>query len=373
MTKDAQKSNLISVQFLRAFAAISVVVFHAQGLAFTHAQKYGYGDAFLNYTDKLRLIGSSGVDLFFVISGFIMTCISWERFGGTGAVKNFYKKRLLRIVPIYWFYTTCLVLVLLLLPQIFQKRVFDLHQTIFSYLFLPAKTDPPYILEVAWTLSYEMYFYLLVGITLFFNRRYFVPLIGIFFLGSTLLGHFFTISNPILNILTDTLLWEFFMGMIIGVLYRQGAVSGKRTSTLLLVLGVALFIYWVGSDVPYIRWFVWGVPSALIAAGAIFWERSVGGFKANFLSKIGDSSYTLYLSHYLYLILYGKVFLWLGLHSIIGPDLFIIIGVLTAIATGYILYVVIEKPLGNLLGGVRYNSANNDASPIYTRIVKRFR
>lgn len=95
---------------LRAFAAIIVVIAHAQ----VHLHARNQIETLNPYLD----LGRSGVDIFFIISGFIMVYISGNKFSTPNATKDFLIKRIIRVVPVYWLYTIALTILMLSLPQL---------------------------------------------------------------------------------------------------------------------------------------------------------------------------------------------------------------------------------------------------------------
>ena len=94
---ERQNQKIYSIQALRAIAAGLVVLFHAQEVA----EKFGDADSILNGFYNLKGFGASGVHIFFVISGFIMIVVSAHQFGSPGSSTQFFKRRLIRIVPVY--------------------------------------------------------------------------------------------------------------------------------------------------------------------------------------------------------------------------------------------------------------------------------
>ena len=124
------RDELISIQFLRGLAAFLVMFAHAQSET---VQKFG-AEAYR----QIDLPGGFGVDIFFVISGFIMVYASQGLFGQPGAAAEFMKRRVIRIVPLYWFYTTAMVAATLLFADRLNSAAFEPYNAIMSYLFIPA-------------------------------------------------------------------------------------------------------------------------------------------------------------------------------------------------------------------------------------------
>ena len=174
---------LQGIQCLRAVAALLVVFLHAVECQ----EKYGRGT--LPWVATLNT--SFGVDIFFVISGLIMVLVTDGRMNGLSGAAVFLRKRLIRIVPPYWFYTTVIVATALLVPQAFDRFRIDVLHVVQSYLFLPAPNPAGQVLPVlivGWTLCYEMYFYLVLAALLLFPPRLVLPALTFFFGGSVLFG-----------------------------------------------------------------------------------------------------------------------------------------------------------------------------------------
>ena len=153
--------RLDGVQILRAVAAVMVVLLHAQSLLALQGEARG-----LSMSPVTALPLAAGVDLFFVISGFIIVYASEPLFGAAGGGATFLKRRLLRIVPLYWFALSLRLAVLLAGAAVGQAAAPRLADVAASYLFIPFDTrgfgpDYPFpILDLGWTLNYEMMFYL---------------------------------------------------------------------------------------------------------------------------------------------------------------------------------------------------------------------
>src|SRR5262249_47851617 len=144
---------IYNIHLLRALAALAVVYFHVTS------------DAGLQLPVN---IGAHGVDVFFVISGFIIAYI------GARSPDGFLVRRLIRIVPFYWAATLVVFAVALLYPHVMRTTQADFAQLVYSLLFIPRET--PYAgmlptLILGWSLNYEMYFYVLFALSLLLARR----------------------------------------------------------------------------------------------------------------------------------------------------------------------------------------------------------
>jgi exopolysaccharide production protein ExoZ len=264
--------QLRSIQVLRAIAALAVVFFHLSPSAWT--------------------LGAAGVDLFFVISGCIMGTVGLKDDPG-----RFMAKRVIRIVPLYWAVTFAMCAASLV-PGLFATFSFDLPRLLTSLFFIPFEDPQGKILPlvvVGWTLNYEMFFYLLFALGLRLGRPVMLPLaiIG----GLTAAGWILEPQGTLSRFYTSTLLVEFAFGLLISraVFFRSGLLGGA-----LALAGFACLLSWgLGSDTPDWRVLYWGVPAAAIVAGFVAIERA-GAFPAlalRPLEKLGDASYSLYLTH----------------------------------------------------------------------------
>ena len=282
------RSTVHSVQLLRAVAALLVALYHGQ-LAFSNR---GSEPAFVAET-YLFGFGQVGVHVFFVISGFIMVYSS--RFDPRFAARDFFRRRLLRIYPIYWLCAIAYLLVHALIGKPYELQTAKL---VGALLLFPGRASA--IIGPAWTLSFEMYFYLCFGIAMIAGLSRGLLLLVTAFAGSVALGFFFQVHT----LVTDSLLLEFIAGAAIGWLLVTGNLP-RRGGTVMIGSSVIVFgcgILWGYDRLPGA--IMWGVPSALIVAGVVsreatkgvpFWLRRVG--------MLGDSSYALYLIHILFITL----------------------------------------------------------------------
>lgn len=154
------------IQYLRGYAALMVVLDHAM-LRLAHADA-----RFAHLANYAGDLGAMGVQIFFVISGYIMVAIAHDQFGKPGATGRFWLARLTRIAPLYYIATA----IALVMPVWLGGRVFAFPDILKSLLFIATDARPDEnallpILGVGWTLNYEMFFYLLFGLGLLLPRR----------------------------------------------------------------------------------------------------------------------------------------------------------------------------------------------------------
>ncbi len=283
---------LYSLQALRAFAAWVVVCHHFMQIFFDfHAS--GPVGQFL--TDR----GAVGVDIFFVISGMVIYLSTRDK---AIAPQRFLLNRALRIVPAYWFYTALMGLLLLTARQWMPHQAIDLEHFVLSLLFIPAENPGGYgqypTLNVGWTLNYEMFFYLLFSLVFLVRQQHRVLLVAAALL---LVSEVLTRAGLLNHFYRNNIVYEFLLGIGIGVLYRRGWVAQGLWLPLAILLLAGVAIHYLDASRRLLHW---GLPSALIVLACVSLEPY---FKGNRLLKaLGDSSYSVYLVHVL--VLYGGWF-----------------------------------------------------------------
>jgi exopolysaccharide production protein ExoZ len=298
-----ERQSLLSIQVLRACAALAVTIEHIAGYEF--ARQYGLPDALPHFK-----FGRAGVDLFFVISGFVMVYASESYFGRPRAPQEFFLRRLARIVPLYWL-TTSIVLVYLLAQYRGLAVVkFSPESVVASYLFIPYPQLDGYMAPVhgvGWTLNYEMFFYACFCLALLFARQTGVVFVSVMLVALVTLNHFWPLPGP-LGYWAEPLILEFIFGMLIALGWRAGfRIARAWVAGIVLVACLALVgsDYW--PDVP--RVVALGVPSAfIVGALAVADYTAKAGPVWRGLSFLGDASYSLYLVHSLAITLPRRLF-----------------------------------------------------------------
>jgi exopolysaccharide production protein ExoZ len=296
--------QLVSIQLLRALAALAVAVGHGQAFIGAPMEKRGEAFAWCHL-----LPWNAGVDLFFVISGFIMVYSSEKLFAAPGGARLFIERRLARIVPLYW-----LALAFLLAKTAAQHKLLpDAATALASFLFLPwpavgGGTPRPFY-ELGWTLNYEMFFYALFALAIGFRRDIAVALVAAALLGLTLCGLFAPQDSPQLFFWTQAITLEFAFGMGIALLARRGVALGAPARIALYAIGgAALLLDFLNSAAHGHDWetpnnlaraLAWGLPAMLIVAAAALAPpaQRAQGWIARTGGALGDASYALYLFH----------------------------------------------------------------------------
>jgi peptidoglycan/LPS O-acetylase OafA/YrhL len=319
--------EVVSIQYLRGCAALMVVLFHLA----LQLHRVGYQGYWPQFFD-------AGVDIFFVISGFIM----WITTAKGMTTLEFYRRRILRIVPLYWLLTSVVLATLITYPSVVQSSRFDMLHVLGSYLFFPVahpvEGGIAPLLIPGWTLNYEMFFYAIFGISLI------LPTLPRLILVSTVLYGLAAI--PVLTEITwpSDIIIEFAFGIAMGWLYSSGAKFSRRFAWPCFLIG-AVAVAIVGGRMPY-RGLSVGVPALLVVAGAVMIERLHGVPKIRSLHLLGNASYSLYLSHTIVLSAVGQLWRKFPLEQIPGALLvFGCTAVASTIVVGVLIYFFIEVPM----------------------------
>jgi exopolysaccharide production protein ExoZ len=290
---------LPNVQILRAVAAYLVVFVHLKPLL-----------PETSITAALHDKGYSGVDLFFVISGFIMVyTTSRRKVSGTEFLFN----RVQRIVPLYYLTTYFVFVIAIALPFLLHSSSSDLYALLKSLAFIPFEKSPGRIYPVyylGWTLNYEMFFYLIFALSLSIWYEMRVALCTTIILGLVLFGLYIRPSGDvILYFYSQSIMLDFALGMILGVFRDQISAAMRRISVLpwlALSLGLGLLIALSSLPIapsayapPTNTFLMFGVPAALIVMAAIgFEDVKTRGQPWQLLQEIGNASYSIYLTHF---------------------------------------------------------------------------
>jgi exopolysaccharide production protein ExoZ len=276
--------TIISVQALRAIAALAVSLCHFDELSVWLAGQRG---------PYLLEQLASGVDLFFVISGFVMVYSSGDLFAMSGGAIRFLTRRLARIAPPYWL-TTAIAIPVMSLPN-------DWGALFASYLFIPYRAASGHITPiygVGWTLNFEMYFYVLFAVTIFLRRNLAVTALCLTLCVIVLLGYLLQPTPASLQFWSDPIILEFVLGMILAVLYIEGIQLPTPVRICLVVAGVVTIGFFNTRMPPSgYRVVQWGIPAALIFAGTVLGREINFGRLGAPVRILGDSSYALYLTH----------------------------------------------------------------------------
>jgi exopolysaccharide production protein ExoZ len=322
------RSDLLVIQYLRGIAAVGVLGFHA-------CQRSG-----LDFG-----MGAAGVDIFFVISGFIMWVVSAGKARGPG---DFLLRRAGRIAPLYWTVTLGVVGLDLLRPSLFPNMLLTAPHVVLSLLFLPHQ-DPhgavaPVIVP-GWTLSYEVFFYLVFALTLFLPLARRAWALTAIMAALCLAGAATQGGGPVWTTFTNPLVLEFVAGVWLAKAWTSGRLGGPAAGWTAVAAGCGLLLAAAvsGAEVSgAARLYLWGLPAVLIVWGGLCLERAGRVARLPPLKLLGDASYSIYLVHGLALSL---VFKLLGTRPGLPPALLLACAVPFAALLGTGCYFGLERPL----------------------------
>jgi peptidoglycan/LPS O-acetylase OafA/YrhL len=326
------------VQAMRGVAALSVVCGHAVS---ARPDMVGPGLA-----EGALTILASGVDIFFVISGFIIATTAQHN------PLDFAFRRAVRIYPVYWLVLLAAFVSsswIALSPE--KRPALDLGLTF-------AWTYPNWYLAPAWSLAFELHFYAAVALILAIkpNRLFEILFAG---LGMVVVALVFRLQ---LGIYSHPLVLEFGAGVAIAYLQRNG---GLRFSRRIPIISAGLFAagwYWIfvhgSTDPQFARVLTFGLGAGLLIHAVVSTEIEGQSFSP-VLQWLGKISYSLYIVHYL-LVKWIASFAGLWLLSTVGT---IIASILLSIGLASALHIVIEAPIldwGRKLSLMRRNQSTRD-------------
>lgn len=320
-------TRLIGVQYARAAAALAVVAYHA-------CQRVD-----LNFD-----AGARGVDVFFVISGFIMWAITADRDTRPFA---FIANRVVRIVPLYWI-ATAVVIVASLSGLASGQNDLTASSIAKSLLFIPyipeGGTYAWPILTPGWTLNFEMFFYLVFAGFLFSHSQWRLWGLSATFAALVILGAVFPPSGAVFETYTSPLILMFLAGIWLAELIRRGLALPRIAAAASIAIGGAALLLVPGDLGPVTVTAVGAAAFALVAGVACLDHRhAVTRWKIPEL--LGDASYSIYLWHGVALTIAAKAADVADLPAFAT----VIIGISGGVVAGVLSYWLIEAPLLKLL------------------------
>ena len=335
-----KKLNLLQVY--RGIAAILVVMVH---LTIKSAENLNQVTFF-----NLFQAGWSGVDYFFVLSGFIMVYVHRSAIGKPEQLKSFLVKRAVRIYPIYWIVTLIALCLFLVIAGFAHYQDLSLGYVIMSLLLIPQKDKA--ILEVAGTLMYEINFYLLFSIAIWLKPKHSVPLIAAWLL-VTILNYRKIIKFPHDSFLLETVFGNLNLELVLGCLAAYIVIKynnniGKYRWILFGIANLGYVILGILTSWGYIgfgRIHTFGVLAALLIIAATSIDLNDSPKVPKILTYLGDASYSIYLTHLPVITAITKIMQKANLakyfDSFFAPALL----ALFAVVFGCLFYSLIEKPL----------------------------
>lgn len=342
----AGKTKLQAIQALRAVAILLVVLLHIAGLGVHYRPEevttLGWAG-----------VGHAGVDLFFVISGFIMYWIGHQQLDGWSNSGLFLYRRAARIYLPYWLWFLAALLLYLMVADVMLLAPGQITNLLQSFFLIPTWT--PQLLPVSWTLKYELYFYGVCAVILLLPQQYrliggitwvFYMLLGQAICGPSSLQR----CSQAVYLTMHPIMFEFVMGAFVGYACKK-TQDPVCALPYLLPLSIAAMvstligyvIFEVDLDQnPWNRVLMFGIPASLVVCGAILTERHHRLLVPSWLVKLGDASYTYYLSH---LMIIQIVFFALAPIPWLPAGLIACIAFVTSFVVAHYGYRYTERPL----------------------------
>lgn len=308
---------ILNIQILRALAALAVVFFHT----WQKSTSYGIGKV-----GDISFL-ASGVDLFFIISGFIIVLIQKRKSRGP---LEFIIDRFVRIAPLYYILTMSVVCIFLVYPEAFRDRVFHWNDLLVSLLFINhiAGNYPEPMIWQGWTLEYEMIFYSIFSLCLLSKSTVKTSVLTI---SAIVVLYFLGMSDIML---------EFCYGMISAHIF-QFAKKSNIISIALLIFSIVAILN-VGNFNMNYRFIYYGIPCL-----AFFWSAILANdISIKPLVFIGNASYSIYLSHFIVVSFICKEFSkHLTVKSPVDVFFFYLLTVFISVFIGILTYLLVEKPM----------------------------
>ncbi|MDG5787883.1 acyltransferase [Evansella sp. AB-P1] len=333
MERQQKGMRLSYVHLSRGVAIILIVIGHLNLLFFN---QFSY-----NWFGMGRWERTGGVDYFFLITGFMIYYVYHKDLGVKGKAKEFFIKRMIKIYPLYWIFTIITLLLMVTIPMWYNNYSFEV--LLKSLLLLP--TDPIIIPE-AWSLPHIMFFYIMFG-CLLFSPKIIKPFIAIWAIATIFIGLNIIPSQGYFLFSFSSL--EVFIGMLLCYVVLHFKL---KYSTFMIVIGIIGFVIgWLNNVygfIPVPEPFIFALFSMFILVGLAVKDEKERKIP-KVLSFLGDASYSIYISHSVFLQLYTYVFYELNLIYLFGYFLSMCIILIFTITSSSIVYIFMEKPISKKL------------------------
>ncbi len=323
---------LVYIQILRFVAALAVIAFHVLG-----APPPGF-EVPESAVSFVLSYGGRGVDLFFVISGFV---IFYATRSAPSTPAEFLRRRVERIVPLYFFVIFAVTVLAVTLPATFGTPDWYTPRHILKSLAFIAFTDGEMpVVYVGWSLEYEMYFYLATALLMALTREVWRN-IAVMFSALALLGQIPGVGAALGNaaFFTDPMILEFVLGVIVGHI-----VAHRRIDWPLPVAAGCAIAALLATDSAS-RVIVSGLPAACLVAAAAWASRRrlEPSWPERVLARLGDASYSIYLAQVETVSLASRHIA--GLVPALPPLLLLAVTSCVVVALGLALNILVERPL----------------------------
>lgn len=325
---------IASLQLLRFVAAALIVSYHS-----------------IQEFSGLPPFGEFGVDVFFVISGFIISHITQDD------REHFFTRRLVRIVPLYWFFTCVIVAIAYGAPHLLRHVKWDVTHIMASLLFIPWWTESlrfSPILPMGWTLNYEIWFYLVFYVAMRISHSCREVISSLLIVCVYVMTNLLPLdSTATLSFYSNSVVLEFILGMALSVLYRTRKAFLDRVPygvVLSFAVAVPVVFYstqWSSNlDLP--RFVYWGLPAGVCVMVCLCAEAHFNRSPRWMISAAvvgGEISYPLYLIHMFLIAALGRVVMVSTLNVVEG----FLLALLLSSGAAYIASQYFDKPVRRML------------------------
>lgn len=320
------------LQVLRVIAAVFVLALHS---TFYTQERLFSGQ-------KKWAAGYSGVDIFFVLSGFVMIYSSERLFNSRDGWRIFAERRIARIVPMYWLVITIKIVLTMLAGRYVLHTNLTVSKALASYFFIPCKNldgliEP--LVGVGWTLNFEMFFYFLFALALFLRVNVY-KFVGIALTLISIGAIFRKPDWPAISFYLNTIVLEFFLGMIIAHQLLKNRRLSKAPAILAIVCGVIGLLSWPMYTVTLPRILTIGLPAAFLVTGVASIENLLPRMPRSVLF-LAEASYVIYLFHPLVAPIAPTFF---SKVHYVHPRIAVASSILIGLAAGSIVYRFADRP-----------------------------
>lgn len=338
------KTQVVSIQVLRGIAALLVVIAHV----IEHPLKQDPVAALIT--------GRFGVEIFFVISGFIIAFVAGA---GSFEPRSFVIRRFMRVAPIYWLCTLLVFALAFVAPALFKTTVADVGHLLKSLAFIPSAdptnpTDWRPLFKLGWTLNYEIFFYLVMALLFWCDSSRQRAILLTAIMSALMVASFFvTPRGSLFAFYANLNLLPFVCGVWLAELRGAGHFErgGPKTAMLATAIAVVLTLVLYQQEFrsltqPVGHVIMTAAAVAIVAAGLLY-ERYARDGHLFGLRTVGDASYSLYLTHMFVIGAAWAVMQKLGFHgvaAVIGGAVTVLVCVIVAILS----FRVVEEPFNRL-------------------------
>jgi exopolysaccharide production protein ExoZ len=330
---------------LRGPAALLIVFYHVRQIALRDLGSAG--------TFEFWRFGHAGVDLFFVISGFVIYLVHRHDIARPAATRRFLARRFIRVYPPLWIVTTGVLIGALVTAHAVHAEKMNTWFILRSYLLWPINGALP-LVPPAWTLSHELKFYLVFALAIALPSRIWKPVLATVLAGTVVAGVVEAVAPTGLPFAISFLFSPYNLEFVAGS--AIAAFTLRRAIPAAWAWGAIGLVAWavaaahdqslIAPDVAEVLRY--GVPSALIVLAVAARDLQHPSFNAPVLRLFGDASYAVYLVHLPVII----VAIRLGKEVHMEPSTWTLLAVAAiSTAAGILFHIIVERPVTRYLTG----------------------